>query len=115
MTRTLTPTVAKYIAECRDLYKIKEMNSVLVNRHNEFLPQLSAAQVAELDDCELVESVDGEGGALTLGGVWIDRNGTRHFGPCTREDIERAADPRRNWYTLAEIQSLEAAGVKVRS
>lgn len=37
-----------------------------------------------------------------------------HYGPATREDIERAADPKRNYHTLAEITALEHAGIEVR-
>lgn len=81
MTRTLTPEVTQYIADCRDIYTIKDENSTLIDRHNEFLLKLSEAQVNELDDCELMEHVDGEGWVLTLGGVWIDRTGVRHFSP----------------------------------
>lgn len=38
-----------------------------------------------------------------------------HYGPATRADLEAAADPRRNWYTLAELRALQAAGITVRS
>lgn len=38
-----------------------------------------------------------------------------HYGPATRKDIEAAADPRRNWHTLAEHTSLQHAGIEVRS
>lgn len=39
----------------------------------------------------------------------------QHYGPATRADIEAAADPRRNWHTLAELCALQHAGIEVRS
>lgn len=35
----------------------------------------------------------------------------QHYGPATREDIEAAANPRRNFHTLAELRSLAHAGI----
>ena len=37
----------------------------------------------------------------------------QHYGPATRAEIETAANPRRNWHTLAELTSLRAAGIEV--
>jgi hypothetical protein len=37
-----------------------------------------------------------------------------HYGPATREDIEAAASPRRNWHTLAELRALDHAGIPHR-
>jgi hypothetical protein len=37
------------------------------------------------------------------------------YGPFTRAEMEAAANPRRNWYTLAELRALQAAGIEVRS
>lgn len=34
-----------------------------------------------------------------------------HYGPATLADVERAADPRRNFHTLAELTALRAAGI----
>lgn len=46
-----------------------------------FADQLTIAQRLELDNAEVVQEVDGEGWALTKGGVWIDKAGVRHYGP----------------------------------
>lgn len=35
----------------------------------------------------------------------------KEYGPITREEMEAAANPRRNWHTLAELTALQAAGV----
>lgn len=39
----------------------------------------------------------------------------QHYGPATRDDIERAADPKRTYRTLGEIRALVHAGIEVRT
>jgi hypothetical protein len=39
----------------------------------------------------------------------------RHTGPATIADIRAAADPHRNFHTLAELTALHAAGIETRS
>ena len=35
----------------------------------------------------------------------------QHYGPARVTDLAAAASPRRNWHTLAEVRSLQAAGI----
>lgn len=37
-----------------------------------------------------------------------------HYGAATMRDMADAADPRRNYHTVAELAALEAAGIEVR-
>jgi hypothetical protein len=39
----------------------------------------------------------------------------QNYGPRTLAEMEAAASPSRNWYTLAEIRSLQHAGIKPRA
>lgn len=38
----------------------------------------------------------------------------RHYGPATLDDMRRAASPRRNFHTLAELRALDAADIRPR-
>lgn len=56
-------------------------DEALLERDSGLRAQLTEAQLTELDEDEVVKELDQDGWALTVGGVYIDTKGVRHFGP----------------------------------
>lgn len=72
------------IRDAREAFEFKpeDTDDILLARDAELRPKLTDAQRAELDDEEVVELIDDQGWALTVGGVYIEPDGNRNFGGC---------------------------------